>query len=361
MFRKKAILLFVSLSYLCLFGNNVFAQNKGVKATLNPDEILIGQQATLQLDIEANKGTNVVFPQYQDTLVTGVEVLKMFPMDTIVSGNKVTYSQRYLITSFDSATYTIPYVPVIEGLDTLRSNEFTLDVKTVQLSEATQAYIKAYSENPTDSIDVAKLAINDIKPIQKPPFVWQDYLNYILIGLLILLILIGLGVGLYLYLKKKNKGYFFKPKVVLPPHIVALSALDSIKDSKMWQQGREKEYYTDLTDILRRYIEDRFGVPTFEKTSDEILSSMQYLLENDSTKQSLSQLLNVADLVKFAKYKPLNDENDLSLMNAYLFINQTKKEEIVEEQDIHTARTLSKTPNKKNDNKETESNIKNQK
>lgn len=328
MFTKKTFALLFSC--ICfLYNASLFAQNASVKASINPSDIIIGQQATLQLDVTTNRDKDIVFPQYKDTLVAGVEVLSALKVDTVFSGSEVTYSQKYILTSFDSAKYTIPYIPVIEGLDTLRSNEVSLNVTPIELSDNTKAYLKEVSESQTDSIDFAKMGITDIKPIQKPPFVWTDYLNYILLGLLLLIIVIAIIVAIVLYQRKKKNGYFFKPEVILPPHIVALTALDGIKQGKMWQQGREKEYYTDLTDVLRQYVEKRFGTGAFEKTSEEILSDLKYNLEAESSLTSLQQVLKLADLVKFAKYTPLPDENDLSLMNAYLFVNQTKKEESI--------------------------------
>ena len=327
MFKKNTVIFFIIISCIGFINNTANAQKASVKASLTPQEILIGQQATLQLDVTSDKGANIVFPQYQDTIVAGVEVLSTLPIDTLVSENSVMYSQKYIVTSFDSASYTISNLPIIDGVDTLRSNDVSLKVSSVDLTDATKAYLDDRAKNPSDSLDLAKLGISDIRPIQVPPFVWQDYLNYILLGILVLLILVAIIVAIYLYRKKKKSGYFFRPEVVLPPHILALQALDKIKDEKIWQRGRDKEYYTELTDVLRKYIEGRFGTPAFEKTSDEILSAMKMNLETDSSVDTLKQVLKLADLVKFAKYTPLSDENDLSLMNACLFVNQTKKED----------------------------------
>ena len=151
------------------------------------------------------------------------------------------------------------------------------------------------------------------------------------------------SVAVYAYIQKKKKGYYFKPVVIEPPHVIALHALDHVKVEKLWQQGKEKEYFTEVTDILRKYIENRFGVNAFEMTSDEILNIVNNFMIADSSTDSLKQVLKLADLVKFAKYKPFPDENDLSLVNAYLFVNQTKKEEVVVTPD-------SNEPNQDNNN-----------
>ena len=323
--KKK--LVYILLSCISVIQISVFAQKATTKVTVQPFEIAIGQQATINLEVIAPKGNNIVFPVYPDTLVSGIEVLAMPKADTTYSNEVMTISQKYIVTSFDSALYHIPYIPVIDGLDTIRSNDFALKVVSPELSEATLAYLKEMTEQKTDSIDFNQLGLADIKSIQEPPFVWSDYLNYILLGLFILLVIIAIGIGIYLYYRKKKKGYFFKPVVVQPPHVIAINALNQIKDEKLWQQGREKEYYTELTDTLREYLERRYRINAFEKTSDEILSIVNGLIEEDSSRLGLKQILKLADLVKFAKYKPLLDENDLSLVNAFLFVNQTKKEE----------------------------------
>ncbi len=330
MLRKKILILTILLSCISIqFA--AFAQRSTAKATIQPFEIAIGQRATISLEVIAPKGRQLVFPAYADSLVSGIEVLAMPKADTVYAHDVMTITQKYIITSFDSALYHIPYIPVIDGLDTIQSNDFGLKVVSPSLSEATLSYLEQLKTQKTDSVEFDKLGVYDIKAIQVPPFVWQDYLLYIGLVLLILLVLAALGVGTYMYIQKKKKGYYFRPVVIEPPHVIALHALDHVKVEKLWQQGKEKEYFTEITDILRKYIEDRFGVNAFEMTSDEILNVVNNFMIVESSTESLQQILKLSDLVKFAKYKPFANENDLSLVNAYLFVNQTKKEEPVEQ------------------------------
>ena len=322
--RKYILLQFIFCLFLTSFSAQ--AQKASARATVNKAEILIGEQAIVDLEIIAPKGKNIILPIYADTLVKGIEVLKMLPPDTIITHEVMTIHQKYVITSFDSTLYHIPYMPIVDGIDTIKSNSFGLKVSSPILSEQVLSALAQMKAQKTDSIDFDQLALTDIKPQIEPPFVWQDYLSYLWVILLIVLLLVVIGVGLYLVLRKKEKGYFFKPEVILPPHVIAIKALDKIKTEKVWQKGLEKEYFTELTDILREYIEKRFMFNTFEKTSDEILTTMKIYAEADSSIDSLTQILTLADFVKFAKYKPLPNENDLSLVNAYLFINQTKIE-----------------------------------
>ena len=194
------------------------------------------------------------------------------------------------------------------------SNGVTLNVYTMQIDT---------TKGPTD-----------IKMPYGAPLTLKEVTPYIL-GV----ILIGAIIFFLLYSikrKKKNQPLFVRPpKPKEPAHVVALRELDRIKDEKIWQKGKTKLYYSELTDTLRTYIEDRFGIRAMEQVTDEILDSFrrQKGLISEKTFANLSQTLQVADLVKFAKYEPLPDDVNLSLVNAYFFVNETRKEEPKKETD----------------------------
>ncbi len=323
MLKLKNIIL-LSLFFCLSFA--LHAQKSTVRATIQPSDILIGEQAVINVEVIAPKGKNIIFPAYKDTLIRGVEVLAMLKPDTTMT-EVMTINQKYIVTSFDSTLYHIPYMMVIDGTDTLKTNDFGLKVSAPQLSDSTLAYLERLKNHETDSIDFAKLQINDIKDVQSPPFVWLDYLEYLYILFLASLIILLIAALIYLYYRKKKKGYYFTPKIVLPPHVEALQGLDKLKDSKMWQRGMEKEYYTELTDILRKYIDRRFDIAAPEMISDDIIAAVHLVTDTKSATDGLAQILKLSDLVKFAKYTPFADENDLSLVNAFLFVNQTKIEE----------------------------------
>lgn len=326
---KNTILL---LLLLCT-GISLTAQKSTVRATIEPSDILIGEQAIINLEVISPIGRNIIFPLYQDTLVTGIEVLQMLPPDTVMT-EVMRITQRYVVTSFDSTLYHIPNMLVVDGNDSIFSNDLGLKVSAPQLSDSTLVYLEKLKNQETDSIDFAKLQISDIKEIQTLPFnIFDFFMDFMLIPLLVFIALLLIALILYLVLRKKKKGYFFTPKIVLPPHVVALQGLDALKDKKLCQRGMEKEYYTELTDIIRQYIDDRFGINAPEMISEDIVSAVHLATETGSTAGNLRQILTTADLVKFAKYAPFADENDLSLVNAYLFVNQTKVEEVVKPED----------------------------
>ena len=306
---------------------SVQAQKFSAHATVQPSEILIGEQALINLQVIAPKDKEILFPVYQDSIVGGLEVLSMGNADTTITDNVRTINVKYLVTSFDSTLYFIPSMPVSDGIDTVFSNSFGLKVTAPELKDSTLAYLEKMNTGQTDSIDFDALQLNDIKPIQKLPFSWKDFLGLLWIPLIILLLLAIVGTIIYLIIRKNKKGYFFTPPPVLPAHVRAMKSLDKIKTEKLWQQERHKEFYTQLTDVLRRYIHERYGVNSLEMTSGEILNIIRTKAEEDSVYENLKQVLTVADLVKFAKHKPFIDENDLSMMNAYFFVNQTKEDE----------------------------------
>ena len=270
-------------------------------------------QTTLHLTVTADKDRPVQIVIPNDTLMTGVEVLNLSKADsTEIENDRLVIKQDVLITSFDSSLYLLPPLKVIDGVDTVYSNQVALKVSTIPVN----------ADKPEE--------FNDIKTVWKPPFVWADYYP-IIYGILLALFLICVIAYIVKRIRaKKSLIPFKKEEPKLPPHEQAIKELDEIKQQKLWQQGRSKEYYTLITDTLRKYIEERFGINAMEMTSGEILDLIRKNSEAQSVYENLRQILQLADFVKFAKMNPLPDENDLSMMNAYLFVNQTKEEEMVE-------------------------------
>ena len=319
--KKK--LYFVSLLILIsIIHTN--AQYSLVKASLDTNSIEIGDQIYLNLSIEKPASELIKFPILKDTIVKGLEVLEVMPVDTqILKNNKLRLVQKIRITAFDPGLIAIPAFIFKRNNDTLFSNSLELTVNPVKL----------------DSLEMAKIdtsQVMDIFDIKEPlntPLTFKEFIQrfypYILgfFGLLLLVLLI-----LYIIkLRAQNRPLIRLPeKPKEAAHIIAFRALDQLKNKKLWQTGFEKEYYLELTDIIRQYIEDRFNVHTFERTSQEILDSIksQKLLDHPIFEE-LKSLLTLADLAKFAKYKPLPNENELSLKSSYSFVENTKPEEKV--------------------------------
>lgn len=310
-YRKTFATLAVLLCFCPLMAQQVI-----VKAAIDSTAMLIGQQSQMHLEVSGPASICYTFPVFQgDTLVKGVEVLASGRLDTLEKiGDQIRIRANYLVTSFDSGLYYIPPLKIIAGLDTVESNYMALKIMTY-------------------AVDTTKVQIFDIKGVENPPFVLGDYALEMM-AFLLLYILVLLTIW---YVLKKKYGRKEENRVevpLLPPHVVAIMELDRLKSERIWKSGKCKEFYTTLSDVLRRYIERRFQVNALEMTTDEILLMFRKDRDTQSVYQNLRQILQLADLVKFAKIQPLENENELSIVNSYFFVNQTKIEEVkpIEEQ-----------------------------
>jgi len=285
------------------------AQNVTVDASIDSLQILIGEQAHIKLEVSMDAGQRAEFPQYKDTLVTGIELVEQAKPDTqlLNNGKRMLITRQYTVTSWDSALYYLPPIPVKVGNETYLSNALALAVYTM----------------PVDTLHPDQFF--GPKGVMKPDFVWSDW--YLFIFCCLALIPLAL---LLVYLVKRirdNQPIIRKVKVEpkLPPHEKALQEMNRIKSERVWQAGETKEYYTQLTEVIRNYIRERFGFNAMEMTSDEIIEHL--LTEKDEAAiAELRQLFATADLVKFAKFNPMMNENDANLITAVKFVNDTKEE-----------------------------------
>lgn len=322
----KAINLFTLIFFVFCVNQLSFAQNNQVIATITPDSISIGQQATISVEVKTEEGELVLFPSYKGFIANGVEVLNNeLPIDTILQQqDRWLLKKEYTITSFDSLEYTIPPIMVIVGIDTLKSDSLQLKVGLPVLSAQTLDYADKYQKGEIDSLNFNALGVNDIKNIYTPPFFFMDYIEYIIMIGIIILFIILLIVLYILYRKKKKKGYYFKPEVVLPPDVVAMNALKDMQEKQLVQQGKIKEYHTELTDIVRKYIKDSFGVDAPEMLTKDVVDRLEKEQINNDAVKDLGNILSLADLVKFAKWQPLQHESDKSFNQTLAFIERTK-------------------------------------
>lgn len=292
------------------------AQDISVKASMDSVAMIIGHQTKLRLELTKPIQADVSFPMVLDTLVDKVEVLSRTPIDTTAVGtDRHHLTQEYTIASFDSGFYYIPpfefEIQANSGGGSLFTDPLALKIYTYKI----------------DSIQ----GIFDIKPIKKIPVTFKEVQPYLIWGLLAIG---GLLMVLLLYWRMKNKGPVFAPKPVPqePPYIIAFRELERIREEKLWQKYKVKEYYTDLTDTLRSYIEGRFQVLAMEQTSDEILNDIKSFIDKEDYKK-LKDTLELADYVKFAKMTPMMDESERCIKNAYAFVDHTKPTLMEEEEE----------------------------
>jgi len=295
----------------------VNAQIIQVNARFDSTAILIGDQIKLHIEMERQNDVRVEFPAWLDAIPRNIEIIETYPVDSILTADgRVRMKQEILVTSFDSGRHVLPPIRfpfVADGItDTIATRAIFLDVYTMPLDD---------SQN-----------IADIKPIYKLPLGWADIWPWLLrIGLLLLVVAL-IAFAIYAFIRRRNnKPIFSAPKPAEPPHIIALRELDRLRGEKLWQINRTKDYYTRLSDVVRTYIEGRFGVTAMEMTSDEILAGLQNTgFEDNNLVDRLRKLFSLADLVKFAKAQPFPDENETSMLDSYLFVNNTKIEVVAE-------------------------------
>lgn len=308
----KKIFLFILLLNIS-FG--AWSQAIKPKASIDSIHLLIGDQTRLHLEIEYPKEVEIMFPVPGNQLSEQVEVLERSVIDTIkIDDRTIRLSQSFLITSFDSGSHLIQpfWFSVKHGMieDSVSTNPLMLNV---------------YNIPNIDSLIQALQGPIDIKGPYDAPVTLKEVAPWLLGALLLagFIFLVVYAIGR----RRKNQPIFgFPAKPKEPAHIIALRSLDRIKEEKIWQQGHTKKYYSELTDVVRTYIEDRFSVQAMEQTSEETLEAFRFRssLVDEQCFNNLRQLLTTADLVKFAKFEPLPDDNNMALVNAYFFVNQTK-------------------------------------
>ena len=275
-------------------------------------EFYIGKQAHIQLDVSCDASATVQMPVYppRGELVPGVEVVEVAVPDTqyLNDNKRMQLSGRYTITSFDSAFYYLPPFVVKVNDKAYESKSLALQVLSPEVDTLhTDRYAPPYE-------------------IMNLPYDWADWREVFFCSLALLLLVM---VVTYLYIRYRDNKPIIKIirlTPTIPPHQKALKEIDRIKAEKKWAQDDSKAYYTELTDTLRVYIESRYGFNAMEMTSGEIIDR---LLQNPDRQalEELQELLQTADLVKFAKYNTLINENDRNLLNAIQFIDKTKVEE----------------------------------
>lgn len=280
-----------------------------VKAKIEPVEIMIGEQAQVMLTVDAQEDVQIEWPQLQcrQQLVEGVEV--------IGTHHPTTNSMVITLTSFDGKLYPLPAFKVKVNGKEQKSAELALKVIEVE-------------------VDTTKLdQYYGPKSVQDNPFLWSEWSPAFWLSMLLVLLM---GIGYYLYLRlRAGKPIINHIKIVkrLLPHQKAMKEIEQIKADKMVISENQKEYYTKLTDTLRKYIEERYGFSAMEMTSGEIIERLMQVGDKQSLDE-LRQLFTTADLVKFAKYSTMINENDANLVNVIDFINQTKLENLPTEEVI---------------------------
>ena len=277
-----------------------------VSASIDSTVLMIGDQTDLHLQVTHDATEQVTLPVFGEQLQDGIEIVDKTIVDTLnLPDGRVQLNQYLTLTSFKDSLFAIEPIAVASGEDTFWTEPMALNI------------VQPFEVDTT-------LAITDIKDIEKAPIWWWGIIRWVLL-LIGAFLLIDLAFWFWRWWEKNHQPEAapVNPDLLRPADEVALEKLDEIKAQKIWKDGKVKEYQTELTDVVREYIGRRFEVHSTEKTSDETLHEMKPLIEKDLYTR-LSKMLQLADLVKFAKWHTTPDENEQALTTAYDFVNETK-------------------------------------
>jgi hypothetical protein len=295
--------------------------------SLDTSSIRIGDRVQLRLNATLPKSATIYWPAIADTLTASVEVASKSKVDTSSTSRKdfVNYNQTLFITSFDTGFHYIPPFAILYAYsgDTTRHE---------LLSEG--VYLKVR----TVEVDTTR-AIRDIKGPIKAPLTFAELTPY-LAGTAVLGLIIGL-IWYYFWRKRINKPLF--PVITRtpgPPWEIALQNLNSLEDKKLWQNGKIKEYYSELTDIIRHYLHQQHSIEALEMITSEILTRYDAAGLKPDARQLLATTLEQADFVKFAKYIPQRKENELSMTMSKQFVEETKPIPVISEPKPTESNTL---------------------
>lgn len=291
----------IRILFFFLITSIAFSQS--VQSTVDSTKIKIGSQFNLTIKANVTQKDKVVFPEGQ--FFGQLEVLESYPVDSIKTNDKLELIKKYGLTQFDSGRYVIPQLQVLINNKTVRTDSFAIVINPVV-------------------VDTTKQQMYDIKSIiavEKP----TDYFwLYVLLGALAIL---GIGFAIYYFIKNRQTKKNEKEAILYASPIEkALAQLQSLEGKELWQKGETKAYYSELTDITRYYLEEAVHIHAMESTSNELFDTLKKTVKKRKIKLSndildkFRKVMSNADLVKFAKSKPLDFEieNDKKMVDSFL-------------------------------------------
>lgn len=342
-----------------LLSGVAMAEVPTISARFSKDSLEVGDVVEYTIDIETDRAIEIGLPDFDGNLSPKqlkerakaklkmstyeeydedvFELIEEYPLDTLSDeGRRLTLRKRYLLAVME--TGDIPIRPSIIYFDKNREHPDTLiSDQTLVLSVAryieldTTLFLKA---DPTQQQgfgvdnELANTMLKDdgLYTQKNLPFIFSEIRDYTIYGVIALIILSLVAWYAVWYMRNKWQGRVreVKPAPKLPPHVVAIKALDELRNRKLWQNGKHKLYYSTLTEILRLYIEGRWDVGALEMTSDEIITALRDVDIKHDSRSNLITILRTADMVKFAKALPEAEENEQLFTYAYYFVENTK-------------------------------------
>lgn len=296
------------ISILIFWSYSLVAQIVSVHSELSSDTISIGEQLTYEFRVETSNKTKSEFPRFYDTISSGIEIIDLIGIDTTYVDEKKTVTGKYLVTSFEKG----------ENIVAPKAVEFSYG------GQIDTAYSLPLTLVVVAPVVDTTMAIKPIKPPVNTPVNFKEALPWIGIGLGGLTIIALIVYLVWYFRKRKSHPELFASKPKEPAHIIALRNLDQLREDKLMESSHVKKYYSRLTEIIRIYLSDLYGLQAMESTSSEIMEEFKLVnREENQLNDMLEALLQLADLVKFAKEDPLRKEREQHLNDAYKFVNET--------------------------------------
>ena len=285
------------------------------KASLDSVYILMGKQTSLHIEVVGNLdpsgGINTVDSMWKDVEIVSIGE----PAIEDLGNNRKELKQDIIVQSFDSGMYTLPPVYYVQEGIKVATNQPVLKVVPV----------------PVDSMATIH-DFADISDVDRHFFdIFPDWMTDYGVWILLSLAVIGLALFIYFKWLRKGKIPLVPTKKPVPPYQLALLHLDALRNEHLCERGEEREFYTRLTDILRVYIDKRFGINAMEMTTTQIKRALK---DNEFTRISerhMAKILEIADFVKFAKVRPLPDDNEKAFRSAVQFVEETRPVETTDE------------------------------
>lgn len=307
---KKIYLRFLLLGiFVVAFLGSAAAQVK-LSARLDSTRIIVGGITHLHVTIQAPTGIELQTPKLRDS--SKIELIDAVKTVTTPRNNGLLITQLWTLTALDSGAWTLPPMPfayrLLSGaVDTVYSPELSIFASPARLDS---------------------LTLRPIAPILTEPLAWRDLLPFALSGFAIFFI----AAAIYGYFHRKKRRTITlqnTPAPIIPPHELAVRKLTALAKKQLWQQGQTKEYYIELTYILREYLQNRYKLPILEQTTDDFLPLLPQKTDiPEALRRELTQQFRNADLIKFAKGEATAPQNEQALEFAFQFVEKTKQQPI---------------------------------
>ncbi len=303
------------LIFFFLLQITAFAQTKPVATSVDTLKNKIGAQFNLTLKVTADADAKIIFPS--SNRFGALEVIRSYEIDTVKTDSKYEFVKRYGITQFDSGRYTIPQLPLMINKKGFMSDSISIEIFNVEV----------------DTLKQKMFEIKDIDKSEQESSIWWKFL------LVVLLIAAIVAAVWYFY---KNKKHIVAEEIIYKTPIEkATTLLEQLEKKELWQKGQVKSYYSELTDIARIYIEEAIKIPAMESTTSELIAGLRsaavrkHINISPETVQNLEGVLMQADLVKFAKSKPLDyeiAEDRKKISTTIVTLDKSIPEEVEEEE-----------------------------